>query len=155
MVLLVLTISYANSLRIYFAQAQDIASSQAEIARRQQRITDLQAEVVRWQDGAYVRTQARERLGWVVPGETAFQVVGADGKPLGGGAEISSDTTPAAKPQPAWWAALWGSVQTADRPAPVKAKPKPKPPITEDTKPNDTLPTPSPTPNPSPSPTKR
>ena len=37
-VLLILTISYASSLRIYFSQAHDIAATKAEIAERQQRM---------------------------------------------------------------------------------------------------------------------
>ena len=62
-VLLILTISYATSLRIYFAQAHEIASTKAEIAERQERIGELQGELARWGDEAYVRTQARDRLG--------------------------------------------------------------------------------------------
>ena len=135
MVLLVLTISYASSLRIYFAQAHEIAATKAEIANRQQRIAELQSEVVRWERLDYVRTQARERLGWVVPGETGYRVVDANGKPLGGGSEIAVDAPEPQKPQDAWWDKLWGSVEAADRPAPVKAKPKPVKPITEETKP--------------------
>ena len=135
-VLLILTISYASSLRIYFAQAHEIAATKAEIANRQQRISDLESEVARWDRPDYVRTQARERLGWVVPGETGYKVVDVNGKPLGGGAEITSDTTPEPqKPQDAWWDKLWGSVEAADQPAPVKAKPKPPKPITAETKP--------------------
>ncbi|SDR92566.1 Cell division protein FtsB [Friedmanniella luteola] len=123
-VLLVLTISYASSLRIYFAQAHEIASTRAEIGERQQKISDLQGELGRWGDADYVRTQARQRLGWVVPGETGYQVVDADGNPLGGGAEIESSGTGIAEPQDAWWAELWGSVATADKPAPAKPKEK-------------------------------
>lgn len=123
-VLLVLTISYATSLRIYFAQAQEIASTEAEISQRQQRISDLQGELGRWSDAGYVRTQARQRLGWVVPGETGYRVVDADGNPLGGGAEIGSSRTMISEPQDAWWAKLWGSVEAADKPAPAKPKEK-------------------------------
>ncbi len=133
--LLILTISYASSLRIYFAQAHEIAATKAEIANRQQRISDLESEVARWDRPDYVRTQARERLGWVVPGETGYKVVDANGKPLGGGAEITSDTPEPQKPREAWWDKLWGSVEAADKPAPVKAKPKPAKPITDETKP--------------------
>ena len=125
-VLLILTISYATSLRIYFAQAHEIASTNAEIAERQQRIRELQGELARWGDETYVRTQARERLGWVVPGETGYTVVGADGKPLGGGARIAAETTPDGSAHDAWWSKLWGSVQAADRPAPVKSETKEK-----------------------------
>src|SRR4029453_4449433 len=73
-VVVILTISYATSLRIYLAQAHEIAATKAEIAERQQRIRELQGELARWDDEAYVRTQARERLGWVVPGETGYTV---------------------------------------------------------------------------------
>jgi cell division protein FtsB len=133
-VLLILTISYASSLRIYFAQAHEISASKLEISQRSQRITDLQGDLARWANPAYVRTQARERLGWVVPGETAYQVVGADGKPLGGGAEINAETSTVDGPRSAWYADLWGSVEAADKPAPKVERKEPKP-ITTKTKP--------------------
>lgn len=133
-VLLILTISYASSLRIYFAQAHEIASTKVEIAQRQQRIAELQGGLARWNDPEYVRTQARARLGWVVPGETGYQVVDADGNPLGGGAAIGSAGPTANEPQDAWWAKLWGSVEAADKPAPAKPKEKT---ITLKTKTND------------------
>lgn len=134
-VLLILTISYASSLRIYFAQAHEISARTAEIAERQHKIADLQSELGRWGDVAYVKTQARERLGWVVPGETGFKVVGSDGKPLGGGAEIESEAATAAAPKDAWWDKMWGSVEAADKPAPTNTKPEAEKPITTDTKP--------------------
>jgi len=142
-VLLILTISYATSLRIYFAQAHEIASTKEEIADRQQRIRELQGELARWGDEAYVRTQARERLGWVVPGETGYTVVGADGKPLGGGAKISAETASDEPAQDSWWSKLWGSVEAADRPAPVKDKAEDKT-ITVKTKPNGGTPSATP-----------
>ena len=134
-VLLILTISYASSLRIYFAQAHEIASTKAEIADRQQRIADLTVELARWDNLDYVRTQARERLGWVVPGETGYRVVDANGKPLGGGAEITAEPRQSEKTPDAWWSKLWGSVQAADQPAPTPVKTKEPRPITEKTKP--------------------
>ncbi len=133
MVLLVLTISYASSLRIYFAQAHEIAETRAEISTREQRIADLRSDLGRWGDLAYVRTQARDRLGWVVPGETGYTVVGADGRPLGGGSEITAEAAPAEPVTDAWWSKLWGSVEAADKPAPKPPAPKP---ITVKTRPN-------------------
>jgi cell division protein FtsB len=135
-VFLILTISYATSLRIYFAQSSDIAATKQEISQSQVKIADLQNDLSRWNNPDYVKTQARIRLGWVMPGETGFRVVGADGQPVGGGAEISS-AQPAAAPKDAWWAKLWGSIEAADQPAPVKstAKPSKQPTITEKTKP--------------------
>ena len=136
-VLLILTISYASSLRIYYAQASDIAATKAEIAERQQRIVELEGELAKWQDDEFVKTQARTRLGWVVPGETGYKVVDAEGRPLGGGAEISGEVVPVAEPGHAWWAKLWGSVAAADAPvpAPSAAVEKADKPITVDTQP--------------------
>lgn len=134
-VLLILTISYATSLRIYFSQAHEISTTKAEIAERQQRILQLQGELARWDDEGYVRSQARERLGWVVPGETGFTVVDAEGRPLGGGAEIKAESASDEPAQDTWWSKLWGSVEAADRPAPVPDPAREKP-ITEKTKPN-------------------
>jgi hypothetical protein len=133
-VLLILTISYATSLRIYFSQANEISATKAEISERQQRIRDLQGELARWDDEAYVRAQARERLGWVVPGETGYIVVDAEGNPLGGGAKIRAEAAPEEQPQDSWWSKLWGSVEAADRPAPVKTPAQDKT-ITVKTKP--------------------
>jgi len=135
-VLLILTISYASSLRIYFAQAHEISATRAEIAQRQQAIGTLQNDLARWNDSAYVKTQARERLGWVVPGETGFKVVGADGKPQGGGAEIEAEAGATDQTEDAWWAKMWGSVQAADQPAPSESATAQDKPVTVDTKPN-------------------
>ncbi|GAB2568319.1 hypothetical protein GCM10009593_01600 [Microlunatus antarcticus] len=135
-VVLVLTISYATSLRIYFSQAHEIATTKAEIADSQAAIGDLQGQIARWNDPAYVAAQARERLGWLVPGETGYTVVGADGKPLGGGLTLdSSATTDPEQQQPMWWDRMWGSVKAADKPAPVKANPANRAPVTPDSKP--------------------
>jgi cell division protein FtsB len=142
-VFLILTISYATSLRIYFQQARQIASARTEITTRQQRISELQGELARWNDVEYVKTQARDRLGWVVPGETGFRVIGPDGRPLGGGAEIGSGTLPQEASTDAWWSRLWGSVEAADNPAPVRKDPAKQPPITERTVPRDAPPSPT------------
>ena len=135
-VVLVLTISYATSLRIYFSQAHEIASTKAQIAQSQAAIDDLQGQLARWDDPAYVTAQARERLGWLVPGETGYTVVGADGKPLGGGLTLdSSATVDPEQAQPMWWDRMWGSVAAADKPAPAKVNPGKRPPVTADSKP--------------------
>lgn len=118
----VLILSYASSLRIYMNQQRDMAVAQQQIADRQARVAELTDELQRWQDPAYVRTQARERLGWVVPGETGYVVLGPDGKPIDGSNSIDSERADKEEPTAdAWWARIWGSVDAADHPAP---KPK-------------------------------
>lgn len=117
-VLLVLTISYASSLRVYFDQRRDIADTKAAIAQHQQAIADLTDEIAKWNDPAFVKRQAREQLGWVLPGETGYRVIGPDGKPVGPGAQINGAGRPDESETEAWWAKLFGSLEAADHPAP-------------------------------------
>lgn len=116
-----LTLSYATSLRVWLDQRQQIAQLNADIRATEERITDLEAELQRWEDPEYVKIQARQRLGWVVPGETGYRVVGPDGKPLGGGAVIDSGEQ--TEQSSAWYDKVFGSVKTADDPEPAKAQP--------------------------------
>jgi len=146
-VVVVLIVSYASSLRVYFNQQSQLAAARAQIAGNQQTISDLQDELQRWQDPAYVQAQARARLGWVVPGEVGYQVIGADGKPLNPAANIdASAPVPAGADKGNWWDRLLGSAAAADNPAPATPAPSGQPTITVDT-------TPTPTPTPSDSPT--
>ena len=70
-VVCMLAISLAYPLREYLAQRGDIGEYRARVAEQQQRVADLEAARSRWKDRAYVEAQARERLRYVMPGETA------------------------------------------------------------------------------------
>jgi len=145
-VVVVLFISYASSLRVYFNQQSQLAAAHAQIQANQQTISDLQDELARWQDPAYVLAQARARLGWVMPGEVGFQVIGTDGKPLSPAANIDAPATvPAVDGQKYWWDRLLGAAAAADNPVPVEQAPSDTPTITI-----DTTPTAPPTPSDSP-----
>ncbi|MGD7706444.1 septum formation initiator family protein [Microlunatus sp. Y2014] len=126
-VVLLLTMSYASSLRVYFDQRRELAATEHEISQREQHISDLEAELQRWHDPAYVRAQARERLGWAMPGEVGYRVVGPDGKPIVPGAEIE---TTAPQERSAWWQKMNGSMRAADQPEANQpgAEPTPPPP---------------------------
>lgn len=113
----VLALSFVGTLRIYLSQQHDLAVAEQQIRERSAEIADLESELARWNDPDYVKAQARQRLGWVMPGETGYRVVGPDGKPLGGGVVIeSAQRLPAGEHDPVWWDRLWGSVQAADAP---------------------------------------
>ncbi|MEV0290916.1 septum formation initiator family protein [Kribbella sp. NPDC050820] len=135
LVLGALIVSYAQSLRVWFDQHQQITALQQEIRDREKRVAELNDEIARWDDDAYVKAQARQRLGWVMPGEVGYRVIGADGKPVGAPPEPAtpSDGTTEAE-QPTWYTKLWGSVEGAGKPTtpvkPTPAKPTPKPILT-------------------------
>ncbi len=75
---------------------------------------------------AYVREQARARFGYLMPGQTSYVVIGADGKPLAAQATLGDPrTTTAGQTPTAWWTTEWKSVQLAGDPPPVKPKQQP------------------------------
>jgi hypothetical protein len=114
LVLLVLVISYASSLRAWLSQRDDIAAARAELVETNRRVQDLQTGIERWKDPAYVRNQARQRLGFVLPGEVGYNVLGADGEPIG--SELSLDepvVEPKEEVETDWYSSVWGSVQEA------------------------------------------
>ncbi|GAA1617231.1 hypothetical protein GCM10009789_83980 [Kribbella sancticallisti] len=135
LVLGALIVSYAQSLRVWFDQHQQISALRQEIADREKRVDQLDNEIARWNDDAYVRAQARQRLGWVMPGEIGYRVIGADGKPVGAPPEPAGPADPQADVEkPTWYTKLWGSVEGAGKPpqsaTPSAPKPTPKPVLT-------------------------
>ena len=131
LVLGALIVSYAQSLRVWFDQHQQISALQQEIRDRDQRVSQLDDEITRWDDDAYVRAQARQRLGWVMPGEVGYRVIGEDGKPAGAPPAPTDPADLEADRKPTWYTKLWSSVEGAgnsaqEQPSPTdKATPKP------------------------------
>src|SRR6476469_3841117 len=116
LVLSVLTISYASSLKAYFQQHSQIQQLRTQIASSQSSIHELESEKQRWQDPAYVKEQAQTRFGYLMPGETSYVVIGADGKPLAAQATLTDPRTTTTKTPTAWWTAEWRSVELAGNP---------------------------------------
>ena len=66
------------SLRGYLSQQAQYDAIVKELDRARATSSTLEAELAQWQDDDYVRSQARERLSYVMPGETTYVVVGAE-----------------------------------------------------------------------------
>ncbi|MGZ4447478.1 MAG: FtsB family cell division protein [Nocardioides sp.] len=123
LVLAVLTVSYASSMRAYVQQRSHIEDLKSQIAARQQSIDALEREKQRWQDPAFVQAQARQRFGYLMPGETSYVVLGPDGKPLESQSTLTDPSTVARKAPTAWWSSEWRSVQLAGHPPRPQAPP--------------------------------
>jgi hypothetical protein len=116
LVLAVLMVSYASSLRAYLEQRRHIAGLKADIASSEAAIAELTREKKRWDDPAYVRAVAHQRFGWVLPGEIGFQVIDENGKPLGHQDTLSDPDSVTEANRPLWWQSAWGSVVEAGKP---------------------------------------
>ena len=121
LVLAVLAVSYASSMRAYLTQRAHIQDLKTAIAEREASIDALEREKRRWEDPAYVKAQARERFGYLMPGETGYQVLGEDGKPLKSQAELTDPDEVVKVVPTAWWTDAWDSVELAGHPPPPGA----------------------------------
>ena len=116
-VLGVLALSFAGSLRVYLVQRSELALAQQQIADRTARVESLALELERWDDPAYVKAQARTRLGWVMPGEVGYRVIDADGHVLNGSEDIEGvGSSERSDLEARWWDKLAGSVRVVDEP---------------------------------------
>ncbi|WP_269047895.1 FtsB family cell division protein [Paenarthrobacter sp. Z7-10] len=79
MVLLTITVLLAPSVRNFLQQRAQIGALQQNIQSKEQQQADLKKELSRWDDPAYIKAQARDRVNMVMPGETSYWVYGADG----------------------------------------------------------------------------
>ena len=116
LVIAVLMVSYASSMRAYLEQRRHLAALSQNISESRATIAQLEREKKRWNDPAYVRTVAHQRFGWVLPGEIGFQVLGEDGKPLGHTDTLSDPDSVTEANRPLWWQSAWGSVVEAGKP---------------------------------------
>ncbi|MFM6850877.1 MAG: FtsB family cell division protein, partial [Terrabacter sp.] len=123
LVLAVLTVSYASSLRAYLQQRSHIGDLKAQIAERETSIDALEREKRRWDDPAYVKAQARARFGYLMPGESGFEVIGPDGKPLEAQASLNDPDEVIRTVPKAWWSAAWESMELAGDPPPPEQQP--------------------------------
>ncbi|SES11073.1 Septum formation initiator [Actinokineospora terrae] len=106
-----LALSIAVPLRNYLSQRSEIEVYEQRHAELVSQVAELNARKERLSDPEQIRAQARERLRYVMPGETPYMV------------ELPSDpaTAPGAGqpghpiPQQAWYEGLWDSVTGAGR----------------------------------------
>ena len=122
LVVAVLVVSYASSLKAFLQQRAHINDLQSQIAQREADIDALEAEKRRWDDDAYVEQQARARLGYVKPGEKTYLVLDENGEALRPASDLDDPATVINTTQTAWWSDAWASVELAGNP-PKPAKP--------------------------------
>ncbi len=104
------------SVRVYLDQRAQINDLRAERDTAQTQVDDLNAQMERWNDPAFVVAQARERLAYVFPGETPYRVV--DPEVARPAAEGSVDAVRAGEPgayEGPWYDKMWASIQTVGK----------------------------------------
>ncbi|MCU1616452.1 MAG: Septum formation initiator, partial [Frankiales bacterium] len=120
-VVLLLALTLAGPVRGFLAGRAQLTQLAAERSAQQQQIRELEAQVGRQSDPAYIARQARQRLTYVLPGDRLVVVV--DGKTAAGDAGTLPAGSQHSGAKPPWYTALMQSLSTADR-SPAGGAPK-------------------------------
>lgn len=103
-VVFALGLSVAVPLQNYLGQRADIAEARARQEVLAERVAELQHRRELLNDPNHVEAQARERLGYVYPGETPYRVQ------LPRPSTTAADPEQEAEPTEPWYTLLWRSI---------------------------------------------
>ncbi len=70
-------VTIAPNVQTYFSYRQQIADMQQQVDAAKKAVAEMAVERKRWDDPVYVRSQARQRLYYVLPGEVSYLVMDA------------------------------------------------------------------------------
>lgn len=77
--LFIAAITLAPPVQHYFVQRAQISALQSNVSDNARQLAAARAELEKWRDPAYIKSQARARLHYVLPGEREYIVIGANG----------------------------------------------------------------------------
>ncbi len=123
-----LTLTIAGPVRTFFAQRTEMKQLAASEAALRTQISDLQQQKEKLGDPVYIAAQARERLGFVMPGDIPYQV---QLPPSATAATPEDPQAQTAKSNNPWYTSLWHTVADSPHgpPAPVAVPAGPVPPV--------------------------
>ncbi len=76
-ILFVLALTIAPPVKHYFTQRAQISALKSQLSADNVALQKAREELLLWQDPDYIKTQARERLHFVLPGERQYIVTDA------------------------------------------------------------------------------
>lgn len=75
-VLFAVAVTLAPPIQHYFAQRAQISALEADVKSNRIKLAEARAELERWKDPNYIKSQARSRLHFVLPGERQYIILG-------------------------------------------------------------------------------
>ncbi|MFS0899392.1 FtsB family cell division protein [Mycolicibacterium litorale] len=124
-VVCVLTLTIAGPVRTYFSQRTEMKQLKATEEQLRAQIAELEQQKVKLADPVFIAAQARERLGFVMPGDIPFQVQLPPGAVApGGGPTPHEQNAPSGQP---WYTSLWHTIADEPHGAPVPQEAPPGP----------------------------
>lgn len=101
------------TLNLYFQQMEQVRTLNEQIEAAKERNAALEREIAMWDDPDFVRSQARERLGFVLPGEQPWVVVDPEAIIGEEAQETYQQQMGYVTPIGPWYMEMWTSIETA------------------------------------------
>jgi cell division protein FtsB len=106
-----LVLALAYPLQQYVSQGSQLDRIQRQNDQKTKEVAQLKQQLQDWQDPAFVEIQARQRLHFVMPGETGLRLLGP-----AGGTDSENGVLNPGSADSAWYGQLWNSVTAAATP---------------------------------------
>ncbi len=142
-VICVLTLTIAGPVRTYFGQRTEMKQLAASEKALREQIAELESQKAKLADPVYIAAQARERLGFVKPGDIPYQVQLPPGQQPQAATGPKTETKASTDP---WYSALWHTIADTPHGPPASKSEEPTPPPPPPARP--VLPPPPPPPPP-------
>jgi len=111
LVVCALVLSVGYPLKQYLAQRGEISRLERQRQATEERVKALEARRQQLADPDYVKAQARQRLHFVLPGESLYVVVTPQRRAQ---SEVDALPIPTVDSGGSWYDRLWGTMQAAD-----------------------------------------
>lgn len=79
-ILFVMALTIAPPIKHYFTQRAQISALKSQVASNNQALEQARKELLMWRDPEFIKSQARERLHFVLPGERQYIVTDSAGQ---------------------------------------------------------------------------
>jgi len=103
----ILALTIAPPVKNYFTQRAQISAVKAQLSADNSALQKAREELLLWQDPEYIKSQARERLHFVLPGERQYIVTDGENNPQQSGTTKIASSLADGQP---WYARLIASI---------------------------------------------
>jgi cell division protein FtsB len=103
----ILALTIAPPVKNYFTQRAQISALKSQLSADYSALQKAREELLLWQDPEYIKSQARERLHFVLPGERQYIVTDGENNPQQNGTTKIASSLADGQP---WYARLIASI---------------------------------------------
>ncbi|MEI7476842.1 MAG: septum formation initiator family protein [Actinomycetes bacterium] len=106
-ILFVMALTIAPPIKHYFTQRAQISALKSQVTSNNQALEQARKELLMWRDPEYIKSQARERLHFVLPGERQYIVTDSAGQYAQDNGTTVANKIPDGQP---WYARMIASI---------------------------------------------